>query len=110
MLSTFLNREEPPAVGNDVQVIEAERDWKDAQAKVDALRPRYEALRRLVNLPANQSLADVDGTPEQQDEAFGVFPDVAKEFHRLNEAERTAQRAYAAVYTAAKQARIDWYE
>ena len=73
-------------------------------------RPRYERLKLLVNQPANATLADLGATPAEQDEAFGTFPDVARRYHELNQAEQRAREVFARAHAAAMAARIRWYE
>lgn len=108
MLSIFTT-DTPPLVADDSAVIETEHEWKTAHAAVEQVRPRYERLKILVNQPANQTLADLNADESEQDEAFGLFPDLARRFHELNAAEQRARQARDAAHAQAYAARQQWY-
>ena len=109
MLSIFTT-DTPPPVSDDPAVRETERALKEADTALQKMQPRYTRAKSLVAPPANQTLADMGATPEEQDEAFATFPDVARQYHQATEHAQGMRRDYDLAYAAATAGRIRWYE
>ncbi len=109
MLDTLLSRATPPEVADDPEV-QRTRPVRDAAERTfKTLKPRYERLRLLTN-PGNRSLEELQATLGEQDEAFALFPTVAKDFHDAGARLKQAQQAFDIAHNRAYRARQAWHQ